>query len=350
MADYAVVNPATGETVKEYPTISRRRPARTRSARADEAHRDWVAVDDGRRARGADPPRRRAARRAAPAARRDHRPRDGQADRAGARRGRLLRGDLRLLRRQRREADGRRADRRCSTARDRRWSAAARSASCSGSCRGTTPTTRWRGSPDPNLVIGNTILLKHAPQCPESAAAMEQIFHEAGFPPGRVHQHLRDQRADRVGDRRSARARRLADRLRARRRRRRRDRRAQPQEGRARARRLRSVHPAVAPTTSTPRSRRPSPRRLENTGQACNAAKRFIVVDELYEPFLEKFTAALTAVKPGDPTSADTTIGPLSSALATERLADQVEPRGRRRRQARRRRRATTATSSSRPC
>ena len=34
----------------------------------------------------------------------------------------------------------------------------------------------------PNLVIGNTILLKHAPQCPESAAAIEEIFHEAGFP------------------------------------------------------------------------------------------------------------------------------------------------------------------------
>src|SRR5215204_7109325 len=36
----------------------------------------------------------------------------------------------------------------------------------------------------PNLVIGNTILLKHAPQCPESSAAIEQIFHDAGFPPG----------------------------------------------------------------------------------------------------------------------------------------------------------------------
>ena len=36
----------------------------------------------------------------------------------------------------------------------------------------------------PNLVIGNTILLKHAPQCPESAAAMEQMFREAGFPEG----------------------------------------------------------------------------------------------------------------------------------------------------------------------
>ena len=34
----------------------------------------------------------------------------------------------------------------------------------------------------PNLAIGNTILLKHAPQCPESAGAMEQIYHQAGFP------------------------------------------------------------------------------------------------------------------------------------------------------------------------
>ena len=36
----------------------------------------------------------------------------------------------------------------------------------------------------PNLVIGNTILLKHAPQCPESAAAMQEMFLEAGFPEG----------------------------------------------------------------------------------------------------------------------------------------------------------------------
>ena len=36
----------------------------------------------------------------------------------------------------------------------------------------------------PNLCIGNTILLKHAPQCPESAAAIQQIFDDAGFPDG----------------------------------------------------------------------------------------------------------------------------------------------------------------------
>jgi succinate-semialdehyde dehydrogenase / glutarate-semialdehyde dehydrogenase len=65
--------------------------------------------------------------------------------------------------------------------------------------------------------------------------------------------------------------------------------------------------------------------RLENTGQACNAAKRFIVTDELYEPFVEKFSAALTKVEPGDPNSSDAAIGPLSSTAAADRLEQQVQ-------------------------
>jgi succinate-semialdehyde dehydrogenase/glutarate-semialdehyde dehydrogenase len=65
--------------------------------------------------------------------------------------------------------------------------------------------------------------------------------------------------------------------------------------------------------------------RLDNAGQSCNAPKRFIVIDELYEPFLEKFTAALTAVKPGDPRERGTELGPLSSQVAADRLEDQVE-------------------------
>ena len=64
--------------------------------------------------------------------------------------------------------------------------------------------------------------------------------------------------------------------------------------------------------------------RLENAGQACNAAKRFIVVDDLYEPFVEKLTAAIGAVEPGDPASSDTAMGPLSSATAADRLEDQI--------------------------
>jgi succinate-semialdehyde dehydrogenase/glutarate-semialdehyde dehydrogenase len=65
--------------------------------------------------------------------------------------------------------------------------------------------------------------------------------------------------------------------------------------------------------------------RLDNTGQSCNAAKRFIVIDELYQPFLEKFTAAMGEAAPGDPTAADTVIGPLSSTLAADRLQDQLD-------------------------
>src|SRR5262249_9615623 len=64
--------------------------------------------------------------------------------------------------------------------------------------------------------------------------------------------------------------------------------------------------------------------RLENSGQACNAAKRFIVIDGLYDEFMEKFSAALTAVRPSDPTKEGVQVGPLSSSTATERLADQV--------------------------
>ena len=38
----------------------------------------------------------------------------------------------------------------------------------------------------PNLIVGNTILLKPAPQCPESAEAIEAIYDDAGLPGGRL--------------------------------------------------------------------------------------------------------------------------------------------------------------------
>ena len=64
---------------------------------------------------------------------------------------------------------------------------------------------------------------------------------------------------------------------------------------------------------------------MDNNGQSCNAPKRFIVVDDLYEPFLEKFTAAMTASKMGDPFAKDTVLGPLSSVTAAERLQEQID-------------------------
>src|SRR5438309_1291801 len=175
----------------------------------------------------------------------------------------------------------------------------------------------------PNLIIGNTILLKHAPQCPQSAEAMAEMFADAGFPDGayvniyatneQVEWVIADPRVRGVSLTGSERA------------------------GTAVAeiagRNLKKVvlelggsDPFILLGTDDldEAVQAAVDARLDNTGQSCNAAKRFIVSDELYEPFMEKFTASLTAVKPGDPTSSETAIGPLSSTTATERLADQL--------------------------
>jgi len=65
--------------------------------------------------------------------------------------------------------------------------------------------------------------------------------------------------------------------------------------------------------------------RMYNMGQTCCAAKRFIVVEQLADKFLEKFKAALSALKPGDPLDEATTLGPLSSESALTDLLKQVD-------------------------
>ncbi len=64
--------------------------------------------------------------------------------------------------------------------------------------------------------------------------------------------------------------------------------------------------------------------RLSNCGQVCTAAKRFLVHEKVAEAFMERFVAAFEAVKIGDPLDASTTLGPLSSAEARDRLEKQV--------------------------
>jgi succinate-semialdehyde dehydrogenase / glutarate-semialdehyde dehydrogenase len=65
--------------------------------------------------------------------------------------------------------------------------------------------------------------------------------------------------------------------------------------------------------------------RMYNAGQTCCAAKRFIVVEKLADKFLEKFKAALGALKPGDPMDEKTTLGPLSTESALLDLLKQVD-------------------------
>jgi succinate-semialdehyde dehydrogenase/glutarate-semialdehyde dehydrogenase len=64
--------------------------------------------------------------------------------------------------------------------------------------------------------------------------------------------------------------------------------------------------------------------RMGNSGQACTASKRFIVVDALADRFLEKFQTAMQGFEAGDPMDRKTTLAPLSSAQALETLLGQV--------------------------
>ena len=65
--------------------------------------------------------------------------------------------------------------------------------------------------------------------------------------------------------------------------------------------------------------------KMNNTGQCCVAAKRFIVVEELADRFLDKFQTALGALEPGDPMDPATMLGPLSTEAALVRLLAQVD-------------------------
>jgi succinate-semialdehyde dehydrogenase/glutarate-semialdehyde dehydrogenase len=65
--------------------------------------------------------------------------------------------------------------------------------------------------------------------------------------------------------------------------------------------------------------------RMYNAGQTCCAAKRFIVTEKLADAFLAKFQAALAALQPGDPLDEQTTLGPLSTESALVALLKQVD-------------------------
>ncbi len=168
----------------------------------------------------------------------------------------------------------------------------------------------------PNLTLGNTIVLKHAPQCPESAEALQKIFNDAGYPEGayvnvyatneQIATAIADPRVQGVSLTGSERA------------------------GAAVAeiagRNLKKVvlelggsDPFIVLSSDDLDATVDAAvaARLGNTGQACNAAKRIIVHEKLYDDFLERFTAKVLG-------AADE-LAPLSSKAAAERLGEQVD-------------------------
>ena len=175
----------------------------------------------------------------------------------------------------------------------------------------------------PNVLLGNTILLKHAPQCPESALALEHMFAVAGLLDGgytnlfvdndQVAQVIADDRVQGVSLTGSERA------------------------GSAVAeiagRHLKKVvlelggsDPFIVLDVDD-MDRLVAEAivgRMGNCGQACNAAKRFFVPTDVYDDFVRSFRDAVAAIDLGDPFAEGTAMGPLASVAARETVAAQV--------------------------
>ncbi|HEX5294971.1 MAG TPA: NAD-dependent succinate-semialdehyde dehydrogenase [Streptosporangiaceae bacterium] len=176
----------------------------------------------------------------------------------------------------------------------------------------------------PNLMIGNTIILKHAPQCPESALAMEQIFRDAGLPADAYINVFatNEQVADMIADPRLVGVSVTGSE------------RAGAAVAEVAGRNLKKVvlelggsDPFIVLDSDdiSKTVRAAVAGRMGNAGQACNAAKRIIVVGDLYTEFVDQFTAVMSGLHPGDPTDSASDFGPLSSEGAAQRLMGQID-------------------------
>ena len=176
----------------------------------------------------------------------------------------------------------------------------------------------------PALVAGNTGVLKHASNVPQCALAIESVFREAGFPEGvfrtllisaaQVQGVIEDPRIHAVTLTGSELAGRQV---------------AAAAGGALKKSVLElggsdafvvledaelgmAVQQAVAS-------------RYLNGGQSCIAAKRFIVVDAVFDAFLQRFKAAVEALLPGDPLESGSTLAPMARVDLREALHRQVQ-------------------------
>ncbi len=176
----------------------------------------------------------------------------------------------------------------------------------------------------PNLVAGNTILLKHAQNCPNSALAIAQIMKDAGVPEG-VYTNLfatHEQVAAMIADRRTRGVSLTGSE------------RAGAAVAEAAGRNLKKVllelggsDPYIILDSDDVEAAAETAWafRMINVGQACSSNKRIIVMDDIYDGFvaaLVKLAAAVAPRLPGD--DSDETYSPMVSRAAAEDLREQV--------------------------
>jgi succinate-semialdehyde dehydrogenase/glutarate-semialdehyde dehydrogenase len=176
----------------------------------------------------------------------------------------------------------------------------------------------------PNLVVGNTIILKPASQCPASTEFIEQIYRDAGFPEGAFQALFAsaDQIASAIADPRVHGVSVTGSE------------RAGAAVAEVAGRNLKKValelggsDPFILLSTNDLDAvvQAAIDARLDNNGQSCNGAKRFIIIDELYDEFAQKFTAGMAAISAVDPWEEGAALSSLSSASAAEHLQQQVD-------------------------
>ena len=175
----------------------------------------------------------------------------------------------------------------------------------------------------PNLMLGNTILLKHAANCPQAALAMQQIFDDAGLPAGAytnlfaTHAQISTMIADPRVQGISLTGSEAAGAIVA------------EQAGRNLKKvvlELGGSDPFIVLDDSNLEEtvKAAVGGRMSNAGQACTSPKRFIVVDSVYDRFTELYKAGIAQIEPGDPLSTETRFGPVSTPQARAELLEQI--------------------------
>lgn len=176
----------------------------------------------------------------------------------------------------------------------------------------------------PNLLLGNTILLKHAPNCPQQALRIAEIIDEAGAPSGvyqnlfattdqvtRMIEHPSVQGVSLTGSERAGQA-----------------------VGRVAGANLKKsvlelggsdAFVVLADADIDLAARDAATGRFANAGQACTSSKRIIVEDPVWDDFLETFLACAREWTPGDPADEATRLGPMSSGDARADLVELVD-------------------------
>ncbi|HEY5265604.1 MAG TPA: NAD-dependent succinate-semialdehyde dehydrogenase [Acidimicrobiales bacterium] len=175
----------------------------------------------------------------------------------------------------------------------------------------------------PTLMAGNVVLYKHAPNVPGCAKYLEDLFLRSGFAPGvltnlfieidQVPSVIADPRVAGVtltGSERAGRS--VAEHA--------------GKNLKKCVLELGGSDPFIIASSADMDATIPMAvtARIQNNGQACIAAKRFIVVRERSDEFIEKFVAAMASVRVGDPMDPATELGPLVSKAQRDLLVAQV--------------------------